>query len=117
MLDDYNEHLIKGDDVWVPTVCAGCYNCCGMLVHRVDGQVVEDRDEVDAAQTRQQLGALVLGLDRQVRPFVSAHGAVGVHGDQQDVSARAGVDQRAQVTDVEQVERPVGHHDPLTVGS
>ena len=35
------DKMIKGDDVWVPTVCAGCYNCCGIRVHRVNGKVVE----------------------------------------------------------------------------
>jgi molybdopterin-containing oxidoreductase family molybdopterin binding subunit len=29
------------DDQWVPTVCLGCYNCCGIKVHRVDGRVVD----------------------------------------------------------------------------
>lgn len=40
MLAD-SEHIIQGKDAWVPTVCAGCYNCCGIRVHRVDGKVVE----------------------------------------------------------------------------
>ena len=40
MLRD-SEHIKKGDDVWVPTVCAGCYNCCAILVHRVNGKIVE----------------------------------------------------------------------------
>lgn len=29
------------DDAWVPTVCMGCYNCCGIKVHRVEGKVVD----------------------------------------------------------------------------
>jgi len=36
-----SQHIMKGEDVWVPTVCAGCYNCCGIRVHRVNGKVVE----------------------------------------------------------------------------
>jgi anaerobic selenocysteine-containing dehydrogenase len=40
MIND-KEHIKPGEDVWVPTVCAGCYNCCGIRVHRVDGKVVE----------------------------------------------------------------------------
>ena len=40
MLQD-KSHIIPGDDVWVPTVCNGCYNCCGIKVHRVAGRVVD----------------------------------------------------------------------------
>ncbi len=29
------------DDVWTPSVCMGCYNCCGIKVHRIDGKVVD----------------------------------------------------------------------------
>ncbi|MFL2769646.1 MAG: molybdopterin-dependent oxidoreductase [Rhodospirillaceae bacterium] len=29
------------DDAWTPSVCMGCYNCCGIKVHRVDGKVVD----------------------------------------------------------------------------
>ena len=45
---DYSEHLKKGDDVWVPTVCGGCYNCCGILVHRVNGKVAEIKGDPKA---------------------------------------------------------------------
>ncbi len=31
----------KPGDAWVPTVCLGCYNCCGIKVHRVAGKVVD----------------------------------------------------------------------------
>ncbi len=27
------------EDLWLPTVCYGCYNACGVLAHRVDGVV------------------------------------------------------------------------------
>ena len=40
MLKD-SEYIMKGDDVWVPSVCLGCYNCCGIKVHRVNGKVTE----------------------------------------------------------------------------
>lgn len=33
--------MIEGKDVWVPTVCYGCFNTCGIRVHRVDGKVVD----------------------------------------------------------------------------
>jgi len=29
------------DDVWIPTVCYGCYNACGVLARRVDGVVTD----------------------------------------------------------------------------
>jgi anaerobic selenocysteine-containing dehydrogenase len=46
------EHILKGDDLWVPTVCAGCYNCCGIRVHRVNGKVVEVRGDPGADNSR-----------------------------------------------------------------
>jgi len=36
-----SEYIIKGEDVWVPTVCNGCFNCCGIKVHRVNGKIVD----------------------------------------------------------------------------
>lgn len=47
MLKD-SMHIIKGDDVWVPSVCAGCYNSCGILVHRVKGKVAEVKGDPQA---------------------------------------------------------------------
>jgi anaerobic selenocysteine-containing dehydrogenase len=47
MLADH-EAIIEGRDVWVPTVCAGCYNCCGILVRRVDGKIVEVKGDPNA---------------------------------------------------------------------
>ena len=29
------------EDTWVPTVCYGCYNACGVLARRVDGVVTD----------------------------------------------------------------------------
>lgn len=51
MLSDSHK-IIKGRDVWVPTVCAGCYNCCGVLVHRVDGRIVEVKGDPKAVNSR-----------------------------------------------------------------
>jgi len=51
MLQD-SHHIIKGEDVWIPTVCAGCYNCCGIRVHRVNGKVVEVRGDPKAHNSR-----------------------------------------------------------------
>jgi len=51
MLQD-SKQIIKGDDVWVPTVCAGCYNCCGIKVHRVDGKITEVAGDPDAANSK-----------------------------------------------------------------
>ncbi|UCE32042.1 MAG: molybdopterin-dependent oxidoreductase [Burkholderiales bacterium] len=31
----------KADDRWIPTVCLGCYNCCGIRVRRVGERVVD----------------------------------------------------------------------------
>ncbi|MFC1671145.1 molybdopterin-dependent oxidoreductase [Spirochaetota bacterium] len=45
------QHIMKGDDVWVPTVCAGCYNCCGILAHRVNGTIVEVKGDPESPNT------------------------------------------------------------------
>jgi len=59
------ENMIKGDDVWVPTVCAGCYNCCGIRVHRVKGKVVEVKGDPKAANSKGYICAkgIVRALD------------------------------------------------------
>ena len=64
MLAD-RDKVIPGGDVWVPTVCAGCYNCCGILVHRVDGRVVEIKGDPDAANSKGYICAkgLVRAID------------------------------------------------------
>ena len=31
----------SGTDTWIPSVCMGCYNCCGIRIHRIDGRVVD----------------------------------------------------------------------------
>ena len=60
MLDD-KHYMIKGDDVWVPTVCAGCYNCCGIKVHRVNGKVVEVKGDPKAANSKGYICAKGIG--------------------------------------------------------
>lgn len=60
MLDD-RQYMISGDDVWVPTVCAGCYNCCGIKVHRVNGKVVEAKGDPKAANSRGYICAKGIG--------------------------------------------------------
>ena len=29
------------DDAWTPSVCMGCYNCCGIKIHRIEDKVVD----------------------------------------------------------------------------
>lgn len=64
MLAD-RDRIIQGRDVWVPSVCAGCYNCCGVLVRRVDGKIVEVKGDPNAANSRGYICAkgLVRALD------------------------------------------------------
>ncbi len=40
------------DDAWVPTVCLGCYNCCGIKVHRTEGKVVDVIGDPDSPNSR-----------------------------------------------------------------
>jgi len=42
----------QSDDTWVPTVCMGCYNCCGIRVHRVQGRVVDVEGDPKAPNSR-----------------------------------------------------------------
>ncbi len=45
------------DDGWVPTVCLGCYNCCGIRAHRVDGRVVDVEGDPHSPNSRGHLCA------------------------------------------------------------
>lgn len=40
------------DDRWVPTVCLGCYNCCGIKVHRVGRKVVDVVGDPESPNSR-----------------------------------------------------------------
>ena len=42
----------QSDDTWVPTVCMGCYNCCGIRVHRVQGRAVDVEGDPKAPNSR-----------------------------------------------------------------
>ncbi len=42
----------RDDDRWVPTVCLGCYNCCGVKVHRVGQKVVDVVGDPDSPNSR-----------------------------------------------------------------
>jgi anaerobic selenocysteine-containing dehydrogenase len=87
MLAD-REKLIEGNDVWVPTVCAGCYNCCGILAHRVDGKIVEVKGDPNAANSQGYICAkgLVRALDihhpnRVTRPLKRTNSEKGIGVD------------------------------------
>lgn len=41
MTGEATEQDETGDDAWIPSVCMGCYNCCGIRIHRIDGRVVD----------------------------------------------------------------------------
>lgn len=40
------------DDAWVPTVCLGCYNCCGIKVRRTNNRVVDVVGDPDSPNSR-----------------------------------------------------------------
>jgi len=62
-----NQFLRKGDDVWVPTVCLGCYNSCGIIAHRVGGKVVEVKGDPRAHNSKGSICAkgMARALDLQ----------------------------------------------------
>ena len=75
---------------------------------------VEDHDRVDACQRAQHFGALSLGVDRPIVPFVQRPGRpVGVDGDDQRVAELARLLQIAHVARVQQIEDAVGEDDLL----
>ncbi|MDQ7850699.1 MAG: molybdopterin-dependent oxidoreductase [Armatimonadota bacterium] len=39
--EDGGLRIAAAEDVWIPTVCYGCYNGCGIRVRRVDGRIVD----------------------------------------------------------------------------
>ncbi|MBM3791542.1 MAG: molybdopterin-binding protein, partial [Acidobacteria bacterium] len=87
MLAD-REMVRTGNDIWVPTVCAGCYNCCGILVHRVDGRIVEVKGDPRADNSRGYICAkgLVRALDihhpsRVTRPLKRTNPEKGIGVD------------------------------------
>jgi anaerobic selenocysteine-containing dehydrogenase len=94
MLAD-RDQIIQGADVWVPSVCAGCYNCCGVLVHRVDGRIVEVKGDPAAANSKGYICAkgLVRALDvhhpsRVTRPLkrTNPEKGIGVDPGWQEIS-------------------------------
>ena len=87
MIED-RQHIRKGDDIWVPTVCAGCYNCCAIRVHRVDGKVVEVLGDPDAENSQGYICAKgisrVLDLhhpDRVLKPMKRTNPEKGIGVD------------------------------------
>jgi len=47
-----SEYIIKGEDVWIPTVCNGCFNCCGIKVHRVNGKIVNAAGDLKSPNSK-----------------------------------------------------------------
>ncbi|MBI2860911.1 MAG: molybdopterin-dependent oxidoreductase [Chloroflexi bacterium] len=45
-----DKRITMQDDAWVPTVCAMCYNACGVKAHRVNGVVVNVEGNPDCPQ-------------------------------------------------------------------
>jgi molybdopterin-containing oxidoreductase family molybdopterin binding subunit len=87
MISD-KDKIVSGDDVWIPTVCAGCYNCCGILAHRVNGEVVEIKGDPNADNSNGKICAkgLVRSMDlkhpsRVRRPLMRTNPEKGVGVD------------------------------------
>ncbi|MSO97861.1 MAG: molybdopterin-binding protein [Rhodospirillaceae bacterium] len=41
MLDEPQDKDTKTADAWVPSVCMGCYNCCGIKIRRSGGKIAD----------------------------------------------------------------------------
>ncbi|MBI2369532.1 MAG: molybdopterin-dependent oxidoreductase [Deltaproteobacteria bacterium] len=48
---------VAGEDRWIPSTCGGCYSCCSLLVHRVNGTVVKIEGNPESATNRGRLCA------------------------------------------------------------
>ena len=79
-----------GEDAWVPSVCMGCYNCCGIRVHRIDGKVVNIEGDPEAPNSRGHIcakgKARFLDLydpDRVLRPMKRGNPEKGLGVDPQ----------------------------------
>jgi hypothetical protein len=79
--------------------------------------LVEDSDGVDAAEGREEFGALAFWCDRASRSFVGAHRAVGVDTHDQDIAKRTGIAEVSDVARVEQVEHTVREHNTPAAGA
>ncbi len=51
------EHILNVADVLVPTVCNGCYNCCGIRIHRVNGKVIDIVGDPDSPNSNGRICA------------------------------------------------------------
>ena len=78
------------DDVWIPSVCMGCYNCCGIRIHRVDGRIVDIEGDPAAPNSRGHIcakgKARFLDLadpDRVLRPLKRGNPVKGLGVDPQ----------------------------------
>lgn len=48
---------MQKDDVWLHSVCEMCHGMCGILVHRVDGVVVDIKGDPDCPNSRGKICA------------------------------------------------------------
>jgi anaerobic selenocysteine-containing dehydrogenase len=78
------------DDAWIPSVCMGCYNCCGIRIHRVDGRIVDIEGDPAAPNSRGHIcakgKARFLDLadpERILRPLKRGNPAKGLGVDPQ----------------------------------
>jgi molybdopterin-containing oxidoreductase family molybdopterin binding subunit len=89
------------EDAWVPSVCMGCYNCCGIRVHRVDGRVVNIEGDPEAPNSQGHIcakgKARFLDLydpDRLLRPLkrTNPEKGLGVDPQWQEISWEEALD-------------------------
>lgn len=85
----------SGDDRWVPTVCLGCYNCCGIKVRRTAGRVVDVVGDPDSPNSRGHICAKgkarffdLYHPNRVLRPLRrgNPHKGIGVDPQWQEIS-------------------------------
>lgn len=78
------------DDTWVPSVCMGCYNCCGIRIHQVEGRVVNIEGDPKAPNSQGHIcakgKARFLDLydpDRVLKPLKRGNPEKGIGVDPQ----------------------------------
>lgn len=74
---------------------------------------LEDHDKIDATQSSEHFGAIILSVQRTPLAFEFAHRSVAIQTDDERVAERAGLLQISHVAGMEQIETAVGENETL----
>jgi hypothetical protein len=75
---------------------------------RARSRFVEDEDSIDAFETGENFGALVLRNDGAAGPFEGANAAIAVDADDEEIAEGAGGFETADVSGMKKIEAAIG---------